>query len=87
MLLAAEIFKAAMEILNPVLSKLQSSEPLGKVVLATLKGDIHDLGKNIFSTILKARGFEIFDLGVDVERVWLWKKPGRSSRTSLVFRP
>jgi len=38
----------------------------GKVVLATPRGDIHDLGKNIFATLLKAHGFEVHDLGVDV---------------------
>jgi len=77
MLLAAEIFKAAMEVLNPVLSKLRSSEPLGKVLLATIKGDIHDLGKSIFGTIVKSRGFEVFDLGVDVEPGLVVEKAGK----------
>jgi len=66
LLLSAEIFKKAMTILDPFLSKAPTVEPRGKVVLATLKGDIHDLGKDIFGTLLKAQGFEIHDLGVDV---------------------
>ena len=67
MMLAAEIFKAAVVIMNPYLEKARPEEPLGKVVLATLKGDIHDLGKNILATLLQAQGFEVIDIGVDVE--------------------
>ncbi len=67
MMLAAEIFKAAVAVMNPYLENARPVAPLGKVVLATLKGDIHDLGKNIFSTLLQARGFEVVDLGVDVD--------------------
>jgi 5-methyltetrahydrofolate--homocysteine methyltransferase len=66
LLLSAEVFKAAVAILEPHLARVRPPELLGKVLLATLKGDIHDLGKNIFSTMLEAQGFEIVDLGVDV---------------------
>jgi len=66
LMLSAEIFKGATAILEPYLAMTRSREPLGKVVLATLKGDIHDLGKNILATLLKAQGFEVFDMGVDV---------------------
>ena len=66
LLLSAEIFKDVVAILEPYLAKTSPPEPVGKVLLATLRGDIHDLGKNIFATLLKAQGFEIFDLGVDV---------------------
>ncbi len=66
MMLAAEIFKGVVEILNPHMEKLRPPKPLGKVVLATLKGDIHDLGKDIVATLLRAQGFEVHDLGVDV---------------------
>ncbi|MEW5980356.1 MAG: cobalamin-dependent protein [Acidobacteriota bacterium] len=66
MMLAAEIFKGLVAILNPYMDKVRAPEPLGKVVLATLKGDIHDLGKNIVATLLRAQGFEVHDLGVDV---------------------
>ena len=66
LILSAEIFKPAVAILQPYLARSAPSEPLGKVVLATLKGDIHDLGKNILATLLQAHGFEVYDLGVDV---------------------
>ncbi|MBW1901755.1 MAG: corrinoid protein [Deltaproteobacteria bacterium] len=66
LMLSAEVFKAAIAILDPHLAKARPSKPLGKVVLGTLQGDIHDLGKNIVSTLLKAHGFEVHDLGVDV---------------------
>ena len=66
MMLAAEIFKGVVSILNPHMEKVRPPKPLGKVVLATLKGDIHDLGKDIVATLLRAYGFEVHDLGVDV---------------------
>jgi len=66
LMLSAEIFKEAVAILEPYLAEARPSKPLGKVLLATLKGDIHDLGKNIVATLLRARGFEVYDLGVDV---------------------
>jgi methylmalonyl-CoA mutase cobalamin-binding domain/chain len=66
LMLSAEVFKAAVAILEPHLARVRPPELLGKVLLATLKGDIHDLGKNIFATLLKAQGFEIVDMGVDV---------------------
>ena len=67
MMLAAEIFKGVMAILKPQLDRARPPEPLGRVVLATPKGDIHDLGKNLFVTLLEAQGFEVHDLGVDVD--------------------
>jgi len=66
LLLSAEIFKGAVAILEPYLAKARPPKPLGKVMLATLKGDIHDLGKNIVATLLQVHGFEVYDLGVDV---------------------
>lgn len=66
MMLAAEIFKGVVSILDPHMEKVRPPRPLGKVVLATMKGDIHDLGKDILATLLRAQGFEVHDLGVDV---------------------
>jgi methylmalonyl-CoA mutase cobalamin-binding domain/chain len=66
LMLSGEIFKGAMAILEPYLAKANPSKPLGKVVLATLQGDIHDLGKDIVAIMLKAQGFEVHNLGVDV---------------------
>lgn len=67
LILSGELFKEVVEILEPLMTKTQQSEPLGKVVLVTLKGDIHDLGKNILSILLSTRGFEVHDLGVDAD--------------------
>ncbi len=66
LMLSAEILKGVTAILDPYLAKSRPPEPVGKMVLATLKGDIHDLGKNLFASLLKSRGFEVHDLGVDV---------------------
>ncbi|MBM4463146.1 MAG: cobalamin-binding protein [Chloroflexi bacterium] len=74
LLLSAEIFKGAVTILEPYLAKARPPKPLGKVVLATLRGDIHDLGKNIVATLLRAQGFEVYDLGVDVDPAVVVKK-------------
>ncbi|MEE8472259.1 MAG: cobalamin-dependent protein [Dehalococcoidia bacterium] len=66
LMLSAQVFNMAAGILEPYLSRARPSKPQGKVVLSTLKGDIHDLGKNILASLLRAQGFEVFDLGVDV---------------------
>lgn len=66
LMLAAEIFNNALAILEPYMAKSRAPTVLGKAVVATLKGDIHDLGKNIFATVLNSQGFEVYDLGVDV---------------------
>ena len=66
LMLSADLFKKATAILEPHLAGARLAAPVGKVVLATLRGDIHDLGKNIVATLLQAQGFEVHDLGVDV---------------------
>jgi methanogenic corrinoid protein MtbC1 len=66
LMLSGEILKGVMAILEPQLAKVSPPKPLGKIVLATLKGDIHNLGKDIFGSLVKAQGFEVYDLGVDV---------------------
>src|SRR5271169_5602633 len=67
LLASAEAMKAAMDILEPEMRKRGSQrESLGKVVLGTARGDIHDIGKNLVATILSASGFQIFDLGTSV---------------------
>ena len=65
LLLAGESMKAALEILTPHL-KAGGIEAIGKVVIGTVKGDIHDIGKTIVTTLLRSAGFEVIDLGVDV---------------------
>jgi len=66
LMLSAQIFQGVMQILEPEFKKTRPEKPLGMVVLATLQGDIHDLGKNILATLLSGQGFAIHDLGVDV---------------------
>jgi corrinoid protein of di/trimethylamine methyltransferase len=67
MMLAAEAMKAAVAVLEPEMQKRGTQRTmLGKVVLGTVKGDIHEIGKNLVATMLSASGFEVFDLGVDV---------------------
>ncbi len=63
---SSEILKAVMAKLNPLLENMEKSESAGKVVIGTVKGDIHDIGKNIVVTLLRGAGFEVTDLGVDV---------------------
>jgi 5-methyltetrahydrofolate--homocysteine methyltransferase len=65
MLVAARAMQAGLEILRPAL--VQSGlNPLGKVAIGTVKGDLHDIGKNLVAMMLEGAGFEILDLGVDV---------------------
>ena len=67
LMLAANAFNSTMEVLEPaILEKGQRREPVGKVVIGTVKGDIHRIGKDIVAMLLKAAGFEVVDLGVDV---------------------
>jgi 5-methyltetrahydrofolate--homocysteine methyltransferase len=65
MLASAEAVGEAMDLLSPHLEGA-GMESKGKVIIATVKGDLHDIGKNIVSTMLKGAGFEIVDLGTDV---------------------
>jgi methylmalonyl-CoA mutase cobalamin-binding domain/chain len=65
LIMAGEIFNNVMEVLEPVLKENRAAT-LGKIVLGTVQGDIHDIGKNIVRTMLRCNGFEVYDLGVDV---------------------
>ncbi len=64
-LVAARAMKAAMEILRPLLA-VSDVEPIGTVVIGTVRGDLHDIGKNLVAMMLEGAGFKVFDLGVDV---------------------
>ena len=63
---SAEAMKLAVEVLEPVLESDGSREKLGTVVIATVEGDIHDIGKNLVSLMLKNYGFLVYDLGKDI---------------------
>ncbi|MGD0612934.1 MAG: corrinoid protein [Anaerolineales bacterium] len=67
LVMAGEAMKAAVATLEPEMQKRGSQRTmLGKVVLATVEGDIHEIGKSLVGTMLSASGFQVFDLGVDV---------------------
>ena len=65
MLLSARAMKASMEIVRPLLAAT-GAEPVGRVVIGTVKGDLHDIGKNLVASMLEGGGFEVIDLGADV---------------------
>jgi len=64
-LIAARAMKMAMQVLEPELVKA-GVEPVGKLLIGTVQGDLHDIGKNLVAMMLKGAGFEVIDLGVDV---------------------
>ena len=64
-LMAARAMKAGIEILKPLFDKF-GVQPLGKIVIGTVKGDLHDIGKNLVAMMVEGSGFEVLDLGVDV---------------------
>ena len=65
-LLAANSMKAGMAILRPLLAET-GAEPVGTVVIGTVKGDIHDIGKNLVAMMLEGAGFEVFNLGINTD--------------------
>jgi methylmalonyl-CoA mutase cobalamin-binding domain/chain len=67
LVMAGEILKEVSDLVRPKLKELgKAREPIGKLVIGTVQGDIHDIGKNIVVTMAEAAGFEVIDLGVDV---------------------
>ncbi len=65
-LLAANAMKRGMAILRPLLAA-KGAKPIGKVVIGTVKGDIHDIGKNLVGMMLEGAGFEVIDLGINTD--------------------
>ena len=65
-LLAAKAMKAGMAVLRPLLAET-GAETIGTVVIGTVKGDIHDIGKNLVAMMLEGAGFEVFDLGINTD--------------------
>ena len=66
-ILAAKAMKAATTLLKPYLEKSGGSMKLGRIVIATVEGDVHDIGKNLVSMMLEAAGFDMVDLGVNAK--------------------
>ena len=65
LLISARAMKASLELIRPLLAA-KGAQPVGKVVIGTVKGDLHDIGKNLVAAMLEGGGFEVTDLGVDV---------------------
>jgi corrinoid protein of di/trimethylamine methyltransferase len=65
LLLAARAMKGALEIIRPLLAA-QGAQPVARVAIGTVKGDLHDIGKNLVASMLEGAGFEVIDLGADV---------------------
>ena len=64
--MAANAMKAGMAILKPILADT-GAKPVGKMVIGTVKGDIHDIGKNLVGMMMEGAGFEVMDLGINVD--------------------
>jgi methanogenic corrinoid protein MtbC1 len=65
LLLSARAMKGSLELLRPLLAQ-SGAKPVGCVVIGTVKGDLHDIGKNLVASLLEGGGFDVLDLGVDV---------------------
>jgi len=65
LLIAARAMKAALELMRPLLVA-RGNQPVGRIVIGTVKGDLHDIGKNLVTSLLEGGGFEVVDLGVNV---------------------
>lgn len=66
LLMAARAMKGALDILKPLMAKSERASSLGKVLIGTVKGDLHDIGKNLVASMLEGCGFEVVNLGTDV---------------------
>ena len=66
LIFAGELLTQSIEILKPVIGSTAGPK-IGKIVIGTVEGDLHDIGKNIFRSMAEAAGFEVFDLGIDVK--------------------
>ena len=67
LIMAGEIFREVIELVQPVIEEQHNGDDTGLILLATVKGDIHDIGKNNLILLLRSHGFTVIDLGVDVE--------------------
>ena len=85
-LLAANAMKVGMAILRPLLAET-GAEPIGKVVIGTVKGDIHDIGKNLVAMMLEGAGFEVINLGINTDVEEFLGASTNISPTSWACRP
>ena len=84
LMMAAEIFKGATAILQPAMANI-TAESKGTVVVGTVAGDIHDIGKDLVAGMLSAAGFEVHDLGVDVQPATFVEKIQETGATVLAL--
>lgn len=83
LVLAGEAMKAAIAVLEPEMTRRGTQrQTLSKVVIGTIEGDIHDIGKTLVATMLAANGFQVYDLGVDVPIARFVERRARSRPTS-----
>ena len=76
---AADTFKAAMEILKPEIeAQKKQMIKTGTVLIATVKGDLHDIGKNIVATVLETNGFTVVDLGIDISALQIIEEAAKA---------
>ncbi len=85
LVLAGETMKEAFSILKPVLAVSDKSEEKVKIILATVKGDNHDIGKNILGSLLLGSGFELYDLGMDVDENAIIEKVKETGATIIAL--
>jgi methanogenic corrinoid protein MtbC1 len=82
-LIAARAMKAGMAVLKPLLtSKDSGTKPKGVLLMGTVRGDLHDIGKNLVGMMAEGAGFEVHDIGVDQSVESSWPRPKNASRTS-----
>jgi methylmalonyl-CoA mutase cobalamin-binding domain/chain len=85
LVLAGETMKEAFTILQPVLAAADTSREKTKIILATVKGDNHDIGKNILGSLLLSSGFELHDLGMDVDSETIVNKVKETGATIVAL--
>ncbi|MFX0000282.1 MAG: B12-binding domain-containing protein [Candidatus Hodarchaeota archaeon] len=85
LVLAGETMKEAFAVLKPILAAADKSEDKVKIILATVKGDNHDIGKNILGSLLLSSGFELYDLGMDVDENTIIEKVKETGATIVAL--
>ena len=85
LVLAGETMKEAFKVLQPALAASDQSQDKTKIILGTVRGDNHDIGKNILGSLLLSSGFELYDLGMDVDEVTIVNKVKETGATIIAL--
>ena len=85
LVLAGETMKEAFKVLQPALAAADKSESKVKIIIATVKGDNHDIGKNILGSLLLSSGFEVIDLGMDIDEKVIVDKVKETGATIIAL--